>query len=143
MKQALAITVISLSLCSFAANSKLYKWVDDKGQVNYSQTKPTDFKASEVNAPPPPPSDAPDLNKPFADQIRSKSTSKNGSSSSSSTGNNSNDDACETARKNLSALQNNARIKYKDTKGETVIMPDDVKKQKVEESQEQVKQFCK
>lgn len=124
------------SLAVYAAD--YYKWVDENGQVNYSQTKPPTKDFSKVAPPPPLPSVTYDLNQKFAEQIRQRSSGGSTTGTSSSQ----NMEQCETARKNLQALQSSTRVKYTDESGNTVVMPDNVKQQKMKESKEQVFKFC-
>ncbi|MGQ0586557.1 MAG: DUF4124 domain-containing protein [Gammaproteobacteria bacterium] len=43
------------ALLPVVAGAQAYRWVDDKGQVHYSQVPPADRKSDPVGAPPPPP----------------------------------------------------------------------------------------
>jgi len=71
MQPSYKLIALSLLLASTSAlAAKVYRWEDKTGHVYYSQTKPTNFEFKEVDPPHPPPSLAPDLNKPFEEQIR-------------------------------------------------------------------------
>jgi hypothetical protein len=50
--------LLALAAVPLAAGAQAYRWVDEKGQVHYSQTPPPGKKAEAV-APPPPVSGAP------------------------------------------------------------------------------------
>jgi hypothetical protein len=59
MLQALRLPLWLLLLAvPLAAGAQVYRWVDEKGQVHYTQTPPPGKDAQAVG-PPPPPSDAP------------------------------------------------------------------------------------
>ena len=141
MKPIATLAALSFALCACPALAGLYKWVDENGRVHYTQTKPTKHQSLELNAPPPPPSESFDLNKPFAEQIRARSPAKPGERAPAGQ-TTSNSDLCATVRANLSALQNNARVRYKDKEGNLVIMPEDVRQQKLKETQEQIGKYC-
>lgn len=146
-------TLITLTLLmgsSAALATKLYKWKDDKGRIHYGQTKPTEFKFEVVDAPPPPPANAPDLNAPFAEQIRGKSTGSTGGTSTETTeasGDASNPDdkkaQCAKAKNNLSQLKSQARVKVKNADGSFGLLSEEDKQAKIKEAQKQIDYFCK
>jgi hypothetical protein len=144
MRTSFTLTILFLLLNSTAAMStKLYKWVDDKGNVYYGQTRPTEYEAREVNAPPPPPTDAPDLNKKYAEQILGKNKS---ASEKSQTSSDMDPDIkasqCAKARNNLTNLQNNARVRVKNPDGSVRLLNDEEKQAKLKESQKQIDYYC-
>lgn len=142
MRTLFSLIALTLMLSSTAAYSLgVYKWTDEKGHVYYGQTKPTDFKFSEVNAPPPPPMDSPDLNKPFADQIRSKATGSKPPPPAETA--QSKAAKCKIARTNLTQLQTNARIRLANADGSATIMPEDQRQAKIAESKKQIEFYCK
>lgn len=49
-----------LALLAPAVHSGTYRWVDDSGNVVYSQTPPPDGRPAETIAPPPPPAEDPE-----------------------------------------------------------------------------------
>jgi len=61
---------VTLALLPLAAGAQAYRWVDEKGQVHYSQVPPPGAKTRTIVAPPPP-SASPNqdsLNKSLAEQ---------------------------------------------------------------------------
>jgi len=50
MKLAIIPIGLALLLCAAGANAQMYKWVDAKGVVHYTDTPPPDKKAAEVKA---------------------------------------------------------------------------------------------
>ena len=144
MRTPLTLLLLFLFMSSTSVMAtKLYKWTDEKGNVHYGQTKPTDYKAIRVNAPPPPPSDAPDLNKPFAEKI----LGKGGDQSSSPAPSTDMDpdikaSQCAKARNNLTNLQNNSRVRVQNPDGSVRLLTDDEKQAKLKESQKQIDYYC-
>jgi len=123
-------------------SSKLYKWKDDKGNVYYGQTKPTEYESVEVNKPPPPPADAPDLNKPFVEQIRGKNQGDAAKPDTSQMDPGTKASQCAKARNNLTNLQNNSRVRVKNPDGSVRLLTDDEKQDKLKESHKQVDYYC-
>ena len=52
--------LVILSLFSLNSTAGVYRWVDDQGNVVYSQTPPPDGRETKLMAPPPPPAEDPD-----------------------------------------------------------------------------------
>jgi hypothetical protein len=145
MRTSLTLLTLFLLLTSTTAMAtRLYKWTDDKGNVYYGQTKPTDYNAVEVNAPPPPPADSPDLNKPFAQQILGKDGDKPAGSGAASSDIDPATKAsqCAKARNNLSNLQNNSRVRIKNPDGSVRLLTEEEKQAKFKESQKQIDYYC-
>jgi hypothetical protein len=130
---------------SFAA---LYKWVDEQGNVTYSDRKPQDADAREVNvraAPVTPEqarerldalggkADTQQKDRDFAktaaseDQKEAEAFKKN----------------CEMARQNMRVLENTSRIQGKDKDGNTYFLDPQEIEAKVEQSKKQVERYCK
>ncbi|BAO43764.1 DUF4124 domain-containing protein [Thiolapillus brandeum] len=59
-KTFLALPSAILLVTITSANAGMYRWVDDQGNVVYSQQPPPDSRASKIIAPPPPPAEAPE-----------------------------------------------------------------------------------
>ena len=137
-----SLGVLLLLTSTAAMSTRLYKWQDERGNWYYGQTKPTEYDYQEVNAPPPPPANSPDLNKPFADQIRGKSGSPSGTSASSSESPESRAAKCQTARTNLQQLLDNPRIRTRNADGTSGIMGEDQRQAKIAESRKQIEYYC-
>ena len=52
--------LFALSLFSLNSTAGVYRWVDDQGNVVYSQTPPPDGRDAKLMAPPPPPAEDPE-----------------------------------------------------------------------------------
>jgi hypothetical protein len=123
-------------------SAKLYKWKDEKGNIHYGQTKPTEYESAEVNKPPPPPANAPDLNKPFAEQIRGKNQGDQTKPDTAQMDPGTKASQCAKARNNLTNLQNNSRVRVKNPDGSVRLLTDDEKQDKLKESQKQIDYYC-
>jgi len=135
------LILMALLLTSTAnLSAELYKWRDYDGQVHYSQKKPTEHDYQVVNAPPPPSLIPPDPGQPDTGQKSDNSRKK--SASSSGTDTSAEQKQCETARRNLKGLQTFSRVRYKNSSGESVVMSQEMKEAKIEESKKQVDFYC-
>ena len=59
------ILLTTLMIFSSSASAGLYKWVDDEGNVHYSQKRPRDKQFKRIKAPAP----APENSKPLYESI--------------------------------------------------------------------------
>lgn len=146
---------ISLFLACFIAGGAVaagpagvYKWTDDRGHTHYTQYKPLNYESVKVDAPPPPPSNAPDLNAPFAEQIKSDAASgqekkkqarretadKNKSAKRQKN--------CETAKNNLKILEEQRIVSYTDEYGEKIRMGEEQREQNIKDARKQIEFFC-
>lgn len=65
------LSILALSMTATAAQG-LYKWVDENGEVVYSQFPPPDGRATQTIKPPPPPALAPEQAQQRLDQQRQR-----------------------------------------------------------------------
>ena len=145
MKRSLALPLTlftGLLLCT-AATAATYKWVDEKGNVHYSQHPPADTNYERIKVEKSRPGDTP----PQA-PASSGSTNTGGSSTGSSKvvkeelSKNQEIRAknCEAAKKNLEIYTVYKR--YRDKEGNVVRMDDEERLKKIEESKQHIAEFC-
>ena len=122
----------------------VYKWTDEKGVTHYTQYKPLKYKSELVDAPPPPASDAKDLNEPYASEIekRAQQRKQQAASSASSSKDDFNVQQCNTAKKNLNALRAQGRVSFINSSGEKIYMDDSEKQSRIQEAQKQMEFYC-
>lgn len=144
--------ILSIFVLSFAPGSytyaATYKWVDEQGNVIYSQQ--------------PPPDQAKDYQRiQGLPSSRSSASSSNQSSAGSSTGDSASDSgsagggasseaaakAKETRDKNCAAAKKNLELyttyrRFPDKDGTMVRMDDNERQQKIQESEQQIQDFC-
>ena len=147
----LSAVLIATTLAPFEdAGARVYKWVDEDGNVQYTQTRPPDRPAETVEPryyQPPAPADG-------ADPTTTKTASKEGDKPEKETEKEETEYAdpktveefrkknCELARKNLETLQQpSGRIRIEDGKGG--FLDDAGKQAKIEETKRQVAENCK
>ncbi len=140
----LGLLLLSLIFAG-ASFAGVYKWTDKKGVTHYTQYKPLEYPSVLVDAPPPPPADAPDLNKPYAQQIdqRGQSIRQQQTKSREQTSKSDfNAQQCSTAKKNLNALRAQGRVSYMNSAGEKIYMSDEEKISREAEAKKQIEFYC-
>ena len=123
-------------LFATSASAGLYKWVDDEGNVHYSQKRPLDKQYKKLKAPPPAPEDAKSLYQPITPKDKPNSTvqaltDKNLKIRAEN---------CEKAKKNLTNFQIHRRIKDKD--GNVTVIDDKDRAKQIENAEKAIKDFC-
>ena len=146
--------LLLLMLCMTPAMAeKIYKWVDENGQIHYSSQKPVGQDAQTVTvkkAPKVAPAknneeneDSADANAaaeeaaeddPEADAAARAALAKADAVN--------NKKQCELARKNLAALSATVRVTKRDANGELVRLTDDQRLAAMKKAQAAIKQYC-
>ncbi len=134
MRTPLSLLLIALMSVG-VAHAAMYKWVDEEGNVSYSQNPPPGKKA-EVIAPPPPPPDAPA--QPAAEGAKDidpeASPAEQQQQKAAAYARN-----CKAARENLKIYQLHSTILEGDT---TVTLSDEERKRRMDESRKQIDLYC-
>lgn len=132
------LLVTTLLLFAGAASAGLYKWVDEDGNVHYSQKPPRDVQFKRLKAPPPPPDNA----KPLYGQPNNKSNAKTSSAGAAETVKNKKirEENCAIAKKNLNAYQVYRRFKEKD--GSVRTVSDAERSAQIEKAKQAIEDFC-
>ena len=137
-----------LVLGSGGASAKIYKYVDENGNVVYSQSKPKDVSAQEVK----PkvrkvtPEDARKQLDALGDKANNagknrevvEKTKKDSDALAQRESEN-----CKTAKKNLEILQTSPRVQAPDAQGKLFYLDEDSMKAKTAEAQSQIDRYCK
>lgn len=157
MKKTLTcLALASLAMTGPAFAAKYFKWVDSKGVTHYSETPPPSdaTETSQVRVQTRLPSDSESaverLQKQRAEALKGTSAAPG---STPAAGNTPATDApkadksqyaerCKQLRANLEVLQNSARIREENEKGEVRALTDEEKKQRMDDTQRQIKAFC-
>jgi len=153
--------MLLLVFSSHIVAEKIYKWVDDKGQIHYGSQKPANQEAETMklkkihkSAP-----------QPNSTQVEAKKNNEagEGDGQTEKTAAELKADAeaeaaakaqlaaadkvnkkqqCEVARKNLASLNASTRVMKVNDKGETVRMTDDQRVKAMQTAQQGIKQYC-
>jgi len=130
----LLLTMIMIFATS--ASAGLYKWIDDEGNVHYSQKRPANQQFERLKAPPP----APDNAKPlYKSSAPAKTASK---TAATETAKNKEIRAknCAQAKKNLSNFQIHRRMRDKD--GNVTTIDDNVRAKNIKNAQNAISNYC-
>jgi hypothetical protein len=144
-KSQLTILIFATVFSTFSV-AGMYKWTDESGNVHYSQGKPLNYEYTKVGAPPPPPSDSRNVNEDFIRQIEEKAAERKGGGAPDLQTAEQKEAAsanCVTARKNLETFNNNARIRYMNDQGRSVLMTDEERAERLEQTQKSIDFYCK
>ncbi len=146
----LAIIALAAALGSAAPlqAAKLYKWVDEQGNVTYSQQKPPDQQAETIRL------RSATLNAEGAreklDRLNERAESQQQDrdfAENAATATRQRDERmasnCKIARENLRILKSTSRIQAKDDKGEPYFLDDAGIQAKMTETQRQIANNCK
>jgi hypothetical protein len=122
----LAWLAACLALC---AHAEVYKWVDEKGRVQYGETPPVGTDATKMNVPPPSgDADAPAKAKEPASKPEANTKERAA--------------RCEFERKQQDLLNGDAPVIYKNEKGETVALDEAKRAAAKERVKDNVKRYC-
>jgi hypothetical protein len=120
--------------------AKLYKWVDDDGNVTYSGRKPPDKTVEEIKlrgiAPPAPAEDEQAGGEPSADVAETTEADDKEHAERLSKN-------CEIARKNVTVLENADPVLSKDKDGKTFVLKPGEIRSRLELSRQHVERYCK
>ncbi len=130
------LLLTAMIIFASSASAGLYKWVDDEGNVHYSQKRPANQQYERLKAPPP----SPDSAKPLYQS--DKSAEKPGKTAASETAKNKEIRAknCAQAKKNLNNYQVHRRIRDKD--GNVTIIDNKERVKQIENATKAISNYC-
>lgn len=127
---------------------KMYSYIDENGQRVYSQFRPKPgFETEIIKPPPPPPSTAGESREKLANQLSSDQEQKNKRAEDDKKARIEAENKkiaqknCQTAQKNLKALNTKGRVKLVDEDGNPI--DDAGRKEKRRKAQEAIDKYCK
>ena len=138
--------VVLLILCAMPlAAQKIYKWVDENGQVHYSSQKPPGQEAEKLNiranAPEPPAQPAEEEGEQAPEEEAEVDEATKAELAKLDKANRQR--SCQQARNNLASLQNSYRVAQVDPDtGETVRLSDNQRAAALKQARDNIKEFC-
>jgi hypothetical protein len=148
----LLLYICLIALCTLApplATADIYKWVDDEGKVNYTQTPPPPGIASEIIkqaaapavAPTPPKTTESTLQERLEDEqkdleddaARAKLEKENAEIRRLN---------CDTATRNLALLEKEGQRRYMNANGELLRPTDEERQKLIDETRQQMEENC-
>lgn len=145
----LFVFALFLTVICTADAGKVYKWVDENGQIHYSSTKPSDENAQtvkirkapkvvakkEMEEEPEEPAEAEEPVDPEAEKAAKNQMAKADAANRKK--------QCEAARKNLNALNSSTRVATVDEKtGARIMMTDAQRIKAFQQANKAVKDNC-
>ena len=131
-----------------AQAAKLYKWVDEQGNVTYSQTKPPDRESETIRLRGATLDSSgarerlDDLNERAATQQKDREFSENSATATAERDQRMASN-CEIARENMRILRTTSRIQDKDANGEPYFLDEAGIQAKMADTQRQIDNNCK
>lgn len=126
----------------------VYKWVDDNGEVNYTQLDPLVVPAEKID-PPPPPAIDPETAKKEIDILIEK---QNGTYEANekerqriaaeAAEKKKKEEYCRVNKQNLQLYQNNPGDKVVDSKGNVTRLTEEVRQQQIAEIKKNIAEHC-
>ena len=144
----LALVILLAGAPLQPTQAKLYKWVDENGNVTYSERKPPDRSFTEVKirtAPITPEQSSEQLDslKEKADtQKEDRDYAETAAAEDQSHADQLNQN-CKIARQNKRILENTSRIQDKDKDGNTYFLGESQIAAKLEQNKKQIELYCK
>lgn len=144
------LTLFGLALLPARGMTEIYKWTDDSGEVQYSQTPPPAGTAVETIEGAPPPADDPDkirqrlqrqlevLDDEKALRDEEHAYRKKHKENQEIIRKN-----CETARSNLANLHQGGQKRFRTPSGEIKYLTEEERARRIEEANKQIKEYCK
>jgi hypothetical protein len=133
MRMLLLTTMMIFASSAFAG---LYKWVDNEGNVHYSQKRPLDKQFKRLKAPPPAPADS----KPLYNSSAPTKTTNKTVAAETAKNKDIRDANCEAAKKNLSGYQVSRRVR--NNEGKVITLDDKARADQIENAKKHIAEYC-
>ena len=149
-RPALKFVALALAGLVMAApvQAKLYKWIDENGNVTYSQQKPPPGREAKtielkgIESPDPDAGNKLDALKDRAETVRKDREFAENESQAGKARENRLKENCKIARENVRILKTAARVQDKGEDGQAVYLDDSGKQAKLAQAEQQVKDYC-
>jgi hypothetical protein len=144
-KKALLLGALLIS-ASLSVHAAFYKWMDENGVMQYSQSPPPSGDYQEIHSPPPP--SRPGSEQPSADTSPAQQdTAAPVPSSPQDDPQQAKQQAarelnCQLAKSRLSELENHPRIRYTSEDGSVRVMGEEEKQAKIIETRKMAEDMC-
>ena len=144
------LTVLMLLMfAGLLAAEKIYKWVDEDGQIHYSSQKPVDQEVEKIKVRQGPKVTAPTASPETESDNKVADSKEDAEADAAAKAQLAKADKvnrkkmCEQARNNLAALNATIRVNTIDEKtGQTVRMTDDQRVAAMKNAQQAIKEYC-
>jgi len=143
-----ALLIILLLTAPLSLAGGIYKWIDENGQVQYTQTPPPNIPAERMKGAPPPADDPEAVRGDLQRQLDALDEQRAQRDEAFAEQKQKEDIArvkkqnCETARKNLAKLRRGGNNAYMTPEGEVVRLTDDDRAKRIEDAKQGIKDNC-
>ena len=128
--------------------AKTYKWVDENGVTQYTQTPPPKGDYESVKPPPKPAIHPEEAKKQLLERVEAyderrtdaQKSQEEADKKQAETDKKASD--CEKSKQNLSYFESKTRIKQKDKDGNVVLLPEEERQKKIQKMREDIKKLC-
>ena len=131
------LLLTAMILFATSASAGMYKWVDEDGNVHYSQKRPLDKQYKRLKAPPPAPEDA---QSPYQTSVTPKEKPNGTVQALTDKNLKIRQENCEKAKKNLTNYQMHRRIRDKD--GNVTVIDDKARAKEIENAEKAITDYC-
>lgn len=131
------LLLTTLMIFVSSASAGLYKWVDDEGNVHYSQKRPINKQFERLKAPAP----SPDGSKPLYNSIKQNKNKGGAVATETAKLEKLRADNCKGAKKNLESYTLYRRFRDKD--GNITRVDDKERAKQIAEAKQAINEFCK
>ena len=130
------LLLTTLMIFTFSVSAGLYKWVDDEGNVHYSQKRPLGAQYKKLKAP----ATAPENSKSLYQQEKPKTAADTTLAAEKEKIKKLKADNCEQAKKSLSTYTVHRR--FKDKSGKITYVDDKERAQRIKDAQKAITDYC-
>ena len=140
---------VTLVAAAPAYGGKVYKWVDENGVTQYTQTPPPKGDFVGVKDPVKPAIAPEEAKKQLQERVDAfqKRRDDTGKAREEAEKKKTEDDKkladCEKSKKNLANFKANSRIRFTDKDGSVTVMPEEERQKKMQEMQDNINTLCK
>jgi len=131
------LLLTTLMIITSAASAGLYKWVDNDGNVHYSQKPPRGQQFKKLKAPAPAPEDS----KRLYESINLEKKSGNVAEKEEAKNEKIRARNCKIAKQNLKSYQLSRRVRDED--GKVTILDDNERAKQIEMAKKDINKYCK
>lgn len=152
MNRYLTLTCVLLALASglhAAGNDAIYKWVDDNGEVHYTQLPPQNRKYETLKQASAPADDPAGIRSNLKEQVDAMDKAEEKRAEAAKEGEEQDKiqelrkDNCKIAKKNLANLHQGGNKAFMLPNGEVIRLTDDERQRRIDEANKQIEENCK
>ena len=130
------LLLTAMMIFASSAFAGLYKWVDDEGNVHYSQKRPLGKQFQRIKKPTP----APESSKPLYQESNNKNKSNNVVATETAKNEKIREKKCKSAKENLERYTIYRRLR--DKSGNIRIVDDNERAKQIKDSKQAINDFC-